>query len=197
MSRGPASARASTGACSVARSGRSPTDPAVRCWCCSSDAAAADEEAPAIFAYDGSASAGHAISVAATLLCTRPAFVAKAGQAAVHLVGAARLAIPDEVARKGAVELDVATQRAAESDAASGAELLTAAGWTGEPVAIETAENAATAIIGAAEDHNAAIIVTGTRGRSRIAAALLGSNAEGILRHSDRPVLVVPPVAAD
>ncbi|HEV2059447.1 MAG TPA: universal stress protein, partial [Solirubrobacteraceae bacterium] len=35
--------------------------------------------------------------------------------------------------------------------------------------------NMASAIVGAADEHDAAVIVTGTRGRSRVAAALLGS----------------------
>jgi len=160
-------------------------------------AAPAHDEAPAIFAYDGSTPAGHAISVATILLRARPAIVVNVWQAASHLVGAARLAIPDEVARKGVAELDAATHRAAESKAEAGAALLTAAGWTAEPVAVQTVHNAATPIIGAAEDRDAAIIITGNRGRSRVAAALLGSNTEGILRDSGSPVLVVPPLAGD
>jgi len=57
----------------------------------------------------------------------------------------------------------------------------------------ETARNLPAAIIGAADEHGAAIVVTGTRGRSRLAAALLESSAEGILRHAERPVLLVSP----
>ena len=44
----------------------------------------------------------------------------------------------------------------------------------------------------AAQTANAAVIVTGSRGRSRIAAALLGSTAENVVRHAGRPVLLVP-----
>jgi nucleotide-binding universal stress UspA family protein len=43
-----------------------------------------------------------------------------------------------------------------------------------------------------ATEADAAMIVTGTRGRSRAVAAVLGSTAEGIVRHAHRPVLVVP-----
>jgi nucleotide-binding universal stress UspA family protein len=43
-----------------------------------------------------------------------------------------------------------------------------------------------------AAEADAAMIVTGTRGRSRAVAAVLGSTAEGILHHAHRPVLVVP-----
>ena len=34
--------------------------------------------------------------------------------------------------------------------------------------------------------------MTGTRGHSPVVAALIGSVAEGVLRHADRPVLLVP-----
>jgi nucleotide-binding universal stress UspA family protein len=51
-------------------------------------------------------------------------------------------------------------------------------------------------MIGYAGDHDAAVIVTGTRGRAPITAALLGSTAEALLRHAGRPVLLVPPTRA-
>ncbi|MEY2512769.1 MAG: Universal stress protein family [bacterium] len=43
-----------------------------------------------------------------------------------------------------------------------------------------------------AVERDAAVVVAGTRGHSRFAAALLGSNAESIVRHAGRPVLLVP-----
>jgi nucleotide-binding universal stress UspA family protein len=52
------------------------------------------------------------------------------------------------------------------------------------------------AIVGAADERDAAVVVTGTRGRSPLTATLLGSTAEGILRHAGRPVLLVPPAQA-
>jgi nucleotide-binding universal stress UspA family protein len=48
------------------------------------------------------------------------------------------------------------------------------------------------AIVEYAAEADAAMIVSGTRGRSRAVAAVLGSTAEGILGHAHRPVLVVP-----
>jgi nucleotide-binding universal stress UspA family protein len=46
-------------------------------------------------------------------------------------------------------------------------------------------------IIKAAEEWNADLIVLGTHGRSGISRALLGSTAEGVVRHSQIPVLTV------
>jgi nucleotide-binding universal stress UspA family protein len=156
------------------------------------EAAVAGPGAPAVFAFDGSAHAGHAIRAAVGLLRPRPAVVANAWQTASHAVGVARLAVPDAVAREGAERLDAASRSDAETHADAGATILAAAGWPSDSTALETSRNIPAAIACAAADHDAAIIVTGTRGRSRIAAALLGSTAEGIVRHAGRPVLLVP-----
>lgn len=154
--------------------------------------APASADAPAIFAYDGSPPAGAALRAAGTLLRGRPALVATAWPSARHAVGVARLAVPDEVVRKGADALDESTRLQAAGEAAEGAAQLTAAGWSCEQAALETARNATSALVGAADEHDAAVIVTGTRGRSALAATLLGSTAEGVLRHAGRPVLLVP-----
>ena len=47
------------------------------------------------------------------------------------------------------------------------------------------------AILRCADELDASVIVAGSRGRSRMAAALLGSTAQGLLHHAHRPVLVV------
>ncbi|HEY6102911.1 MAG TPA: universal stress protein [bacterium] len=47
-------------------------------------------------------------------------------------------------------------------------------------------------ILAAAERLNADIIVMGTHGRTGIRRALVGSVAEEVLRHTHRPVLVIP-----
>ena len=153
----------------------------------------ADPAANALFAYDGSAPANHAIQAGARLLRPRPAVAACVWESAAYAASAAMLALPDDVARKGAQELDESARGEAESVARHGAGQLAAAGWSADIVALETARSVPGAIILAADDQDAAVIVTGTRGRSRVAAALLGSSAEGVLRHSGRPVLLVPP----
>lgn len=50
---------------------------------------------------------------------------------------------------------------------------------------------AAAAIVTAAQDHDAGIIVMGSRGRSDLAGLVLGSTAHKVIHLSDRPVLVV------
>ncbi len=148
--------------------------------------------APAVFAYDGSAPADRALAAAPGLLRRRPALVATAWMPASYAVGVALVAIPDEIAQTGGQRLDEAARRHAADDARAGASALAKDGWPCEHLTLESAHSVPGAIIAAADERDAAVLVTGTRGRSRIAAALLGSNAEGILRHAGRPVLLVP-----
>ena len=49
-----------------------------------------------------------------------------------------------------------------------------------------------TAVVAAARRHGATLIVVGTHGRTGVQRLVLGSTAELIVRHADRPVLVVP-----
>lgn len=150
-------------------------------------------DGPAIFATDGSGRATRAIQIATALLRPRPALVASAWQPVTYAVGVAMIAVPDEVARRGADRIDEEARLRAAGQASEGAAALTVAGWHGETTAVEARHHVASSIVATAADHDAAIVVTGTRGRSRIAATLLGSTAEGILRGAGRPVLLVPP----
>lgn len=63
----------------------------------------------------------------------------------------------------------------------------------GVQVQVETARGPPAGVIAdAAKRHDAAMIVIGTHGRSGLSRLVLGSVAEAIVRHADRPVLVVP-----
>lgn len=54
-----------------------------------------------------------------------------------------------------------------------------------------SAQKPVDAIIEAARDFGAEVIVVGTRGRRGISRVVMGSTAEGVIRHSTVPVLVV------
>lgn len=157
------------------------------------DATPAGNAAPAIFASDGSPTAARAVATAAELLRPRPAFVASVWETASYVVGVAMLAVPEEVVRKGAEGLDEAARVRAAGQASEAGAVLTAAGWSCDTAAVQSSRNVPSAIVETADELGAAIIVTGTRGRSRITAALLGSTAEAIARCAARPVLLVPP----
>ena len=57
-------------------------------------------------------------------------------------------------------------------------------------------EDESSLIASVAAEIGAEIIVVGTRGHGRVAGALLGSVAQGLLRSAPCPVLVVPPASA-
>ena len=157
------------------------------------DLAVPADDAPALLATDGSTPAARAMTTAAALLRPRPAIVASAWRPVGHTVGVAMVALPDDVARKGAARLDEEARVRSAGHALAGSELLADAGWLARTATLEASRNVPAAILAAADEHDAAVIVTGTRGRSRMAAALLGSTAEGVLRYAGRPVLLVPP----
>jgi nucleotide-binding universal stress UspA family protein len=48
-------------------------------------------------------------------------------------------------------------------------------------------------IVELARSRGMDLIIVGSRGRSAITSALLGSVSEGVVHHADRPVLVVKP----
>jgi len=52
--------------------------------------------------------------------------------------------------------------------------------------------DAPTAILNAAREHLAGLIIMGKRGRNPLRSLLLGSTAESVTRHSECPVLLVP-----
>lgn len=144
---------------------------------------------PALLCYDGSDPARHAIAAAGALLAPRPVLVATAWQplsiaVASYAWGAP---IPD------ASDIDREAESAAQKTAQEGCEHAAAAGFDPRPVALEADGPLWQAIVAAAADHDAAIVVAGSRGLGGVKSALLGSVSSGVLHHAGRPVLVIPP----
>jgi nucleotide-binding universal stress UspA family protein len=104
---------------------------------------------------------------------------------------AALLGAPASVVGAGVEELDAAARDQAEQVAAEGAGLAQHVGLEARWRAIENQRSVWTGIVRCADELDAGVIVTGTRGRSGVAAAVLGSTAHGLLHHAHRPVLVV------
>jgi nucleotide-binding universal stress UspA family protein len=80
---------------------------------------------------------------------------------------------------------ELTTKRLQEAQA-----LASADGVEIETVIVE--RSPAEGLVDLADEHDARVIVVGTRGESPIRGALLGSTAHKLLHLSDRPVLVVP-----
>ena len=142
-------------------------------------------ERPVLFAYDGSEAARAAIARAGELLVPRAAQVLTTWRP-VSLGVATGVSPPVYVP-----DLEAAYERRAEETAAEGVALAAAAGFTAVPVVVPEPNGCWTAILDAAEDAGAAMIVMGARGLSGVRSALLGSTSNGVVHHSSRPVLVV------
>jgi len=129
------------------------------------------------------------LAAAAQILRPRRAVVASVWRTASYVVGVAMLTVPDEVVRKGAEGLDEAARLPAAGQASEAATQLTANGWSCEPAAIETSRNVPTAIVGAADEHDAGDHHHGhprTLSRRR-SAARLERRGNPALRRPSRP----------
>ena len=81
--------------------------------------------------------------------------------------------------------------------AEAGAEIARQAGLDATPRALRGLPKAWPAVLREAERIGAAVVVAGSRGLGGVKSALFGSVSSGLLHHSVRPLLVVPPADAD
>ena len=156
---------------------------------------------PALFAYDGSPPARHALEDGGRRLAPGPALVVCVWETVATL--SVRLLVP--LSAGGGEEvvdpLDAETRAAAQRTAQEGAELLAERGWgDAEPLALRVHADPGRhdettvwhALLALAEERDAAVLVLGSRGRGAAGAALLGSVTHGVVNRGTRPVLVVP-----
>jgi nucleotide-binding universal stress UspA family protein len=150
-----------------------------------------------LICYDGSADAQAAID--------RSGLLMPGNQATVLVIWET---IVEGLARNGSLGMglmlagsygddgtDAALEKAAFDRAADGAQRATAAGLVAQPRIAHRQPDVAAAILAAAADVDADVIVLGTRGLSGLESLMLGSVSHAVLHHADRPVLVVPSVA--
>jgi nucleotide-binding universal stress UspA family protein len=89
---------------------------------------------------------------------------------------------------------DVPSESDQEADQAvkDGVEALKQAGVDAEgEVRPTTFGHAAREILADAKEHDAGVIIMGSRGRGNLAGALLGSTAHKVIHLTDRPVMVI------
>ena len=96
--------------------------------------------------------------------------------------------VPDELIEQAGEE---ATKTAAE-----GAELASSAGFDASSTVREE-DRAWRAILAAAEEAGAGIIVLGSHGRGAVGSALLGSVATSVAHHANLPVMICRPADGD
>lgn len=154
-----------------------------------------DEPAPSgpvLIAFDGSPPSEAALETGTAILGNREYVVSTAWQPLGTTAAIAAAGMPGGVAAAGSEKLDDAARDAATATATAGATRIEQIGAPATPVAIEGVSGPWPALVTSAREHDAAAIVTGTRGHSRLTATLIGSVAEALLRHAGRPVLLIP-----
>jgi nucleotide-binding universal stress UspA family protein len=152
-----------------------------------------DTTAPVLIAYDGSEPARAALEQAARLFPGAPAVVATAWRSVRDVAGAARAALPQEVVDRGARSLDEAAEAEAARLAEEGAERAREAGLDASAAAVCAERSVWSCLLAAADERDARAIVVGSRGRSGLRSAVLGSVSNAVVQHARRPVLVVHP----
>ncbi len=160
---------------------------------------------PALLCYDGSPSAGRAIERAGAVLGGGPAVVLtvwEAVEAAVmHHPVLDRSESVRESREHSSEQVDAFEAEAAawaRATAAEGTELANAAGFGARArphraCPSERSEGTVwRAVLSVVDEERSSVVVLGSRGRSGIKAALLGSVSYGVVHNARRPVLIVP-----
>lgn len=143
-----------------------------------------------LIAYDGSDNARAAVACAGRLFPGRKAVVLTVWEPVAMTAAMAPAGIMMPIAQAG-VE-DEAIRQAMTDLSRQGAELAREAGLDADPRCdVDTAAIWGT-IVDVADELDAEVIVTGSRGLGGVRSLLLGSTSTRILHHAKRPVLVVP-----
>ncbi|MFS2294130.1 MAG: universal stress protein [Actinomadura sp.] len=150
-----------------------------------------------LFAYDGSDDAQAAVAYAARHVKPEPAVVMTVWEPLLEQINWAALAAVASVAAWQEGD-GYEEQKQAERLARHGADLALANGLTQVTTRVERGGGPAwAAIVDVADELNASLIVTGSRGLAGARSVLLGSVSTRVLHHAHRPTLVVPPPKED
>jgi nucleotide-binding universal stress UspA family protein len=146
---------------------------------------------PPMLAYDGSGPAREAIAAAGPLLGGGPALVVHVWLPPSHVLlwnplikGPGPLAEPTKM-------LDESAAEGAHRLAAEGAEHASAAGFAAEPLTVRVEHGTWRTLLRVARERHARLIAVGSHGMSPLDVAL-GTVADRVTTHADRPVLMVP-----
>ncbi|WP_066908411.1 universal stress protein [Millisia brevis] len=152
-----------------------------------------------LIAYDGSDNSRRAIRHAGRHLANRPALVLTAWIPLTRVTSRATVVATGGGSDEWAVpeppedpESDIGLLDARVTNA-EGVDLARQAGIIAEGRCVRTTSTIWSAIIEVADEIDAALIITGTRGATGLRSLLHSSVAEHVLKHGHRPVFIVPP----
>jgi nucleotide-binding universal stress UspA family protein len=172
------------------------------------DGATDGTRGPVLFGYDGSEAARVALASAGRVLGGGDAVVLTVWESVGSAIlrnlpsGGSELGRDARgIAEDVVEELDASTAEGAQTMAAEGAALASEAGFAARPAARRALARAGErgavtvwrAILDAAEEEAAELIVLGSRGRSPVTSLVLGSVSYGVVNNSELPVLIIPP----
>jgi nucleotide-binding universal stress UspA family protein len=143
---------------------------------------------PALLCYDGSEPAKRAIESAGELLHGGSALVLTVWEPYKPPLLApvsGTIAVASGIAK----EFDEAAVELATKTASEGVGIAAAAGFEAKPLIVHGRPK--DAIVDAAEQHDARVVVLGSRGQGGAESVLYGSVSTAVLHHCQAPVLVV------
>lgn len=146
--------------------------------------------------FDGSEGAGQAVKAAGRLFPGADAKVACAWHRPLPYGGMSyggQIVLPPEIQD----EIEAAAAIEAQRTAEAGARLASEAGLKAMGEAYETSGPIWRALLAAAADCEADVIVAGSRGFGELRSLMLGSISTALAHHSDVPLLIVPTSAKE
>jgi nucleotide-binding universal stress UspA family protein len=147
-----------------------------------------------LICFDGSEDAKLAVKRAAALFPGQSALVIHVWEPLSEVASVPAVPGLGGVLRAGLDEMDERGEEVSQQLAEEGCELARGDGLAAEPLSVRRAGRAWRAILAVAEERDADVIVIGRRGASRAELKILGSVANAVVQHADRPVLLVPTV---
>lgn len=147
-----------------------------------------------LIAYDGSENSKRAVEYAGRFLSAQRAVVITAWEPmvrqAARMSGLSGVMQPEWVPDEDTEDIALTDAKTVNSE---GLDLARSVGLNAEGRTVESVTTIWTTIVETADELDADIIVTGTRGTTGLKSLLQSSVADHVLRHSHRPVLIVPP----
>ena len=147
-----------------------------------------------LIAYDGSENARRAVRYTGRFLAAERAILVTVWEPMVRqtarMSGLSGMMQSDWLPED---DTDDAARTEANEVAEEGLALAAESGLTAEARCIESGTAVWTTIVEIADELDADVIVTGTRGTTGLRSLIHSSTADHVLRHSHRPVLIVPP----